>query len=443
MTAPRRSGYGGSAEGVGRPQHRVFYGWVIIGVIWIVYLLCATPMAYGSGVIMTGMMEDGLSELTYSYATSAKYLGTAVFSICITFFIRRLGRKGTLIWGALCLGLAYTVNCFFLLPPALFILDFFVMGCATVAAGVVSGPSLINAWFERNRALPMAIFLSAGAVGGFIMPLCAGAVLTEFNWRACWLLFVGMAVLSILLIAVFLRDKPEDIGEVKDGRVWNALHPPSHAEYEAPRRDPSRQEQRMTEVMRQPLFLLMTALSFLSRVIYAGFITYIVLAVLSKGGSTVQAAFALSLSNGAGLFGRLAAGVSDRIPLPPFVISGLGYVPPMAGCLIVALGNEIETLYVGACLVGLGIGFAYAQFSILTARYFGKSHFTMVYGMFNVFCGMGSAGGPLILRPWISLDPTYSAAYLILFAVNGLCIGLSFLLNRVTRQHGRSGNGVG
>lgn len=409
---------------------RPYYGWAVLLAVWMAYFLCVTPAIYGSNILMTGMMQEGLSETAYSQASSAKYLGTAVASMLAAPVIRKIGRKAALMVGAAGVMAALVINGIVLLPDVLFVLNYFMIGCFAVLAVIVTGPSLINAWFYRNCALPMSLFISAGSVGGFLMPLLAEFCMERWGWRTCWLIYAALAGASIVIEAFLVVEEPGRIGEIKDGRLWVSRHPEP-----APPPAMAEEEQSGTRSKRLP-FCLMCGQTFLMRLAYAGIASYIALAALSKGMSASQAAMSLALCNGVSLVGRLAAGEFDRDRLPPFVVSAAGFLPALAGFGLLSLCEGTWAVYLGTSLAGIGLGFGFSHFSILTIKCFGKDNYTFLFGIFNLMAGAGSSAGPLLMSCLIARDSTYVLAFAVLAVANVLCVVIAMLLHIFAKRRG-------
>jgi MFS family permease len=92
-----------------------------------------------------------------------------------------------------------------------------------VGGGVCTGASLpcqtaVARWFLRRRAMALSIMYSAGAIAGGV-----GAKLLELlikhtgDWRDAWWVIAAFSALAGVLALLFVREKPEDMGQIVDG----------------------------------------------------------------------------------------------------------------------------------------------------------------------------------------------------------------------------------
>src|SRR6185503_929904 len=73
--------------------------------------------------------------------------------------------------------------------------------------------------FVERRGLALGILTASTATGQLVfLPLLA-AVIEHRGWRPAVLIVAGAAALTILIVALFMRDRPEDVGTVPFGGV--------------------------------------------------------------------------------------------------------------------------------------------------------------------------------------------------------------------------------
>ena len=102
---------------------------------------------------------------------------------------------------------------------ALFLSYSLVGGMGIGLSTVLPAQTLPVFWFKRYRARATAIILlGAAVVGGLTTPV-DNLILHRWDWRTGWVLIACVSVLVALISAVFLRNKPEDLGQRRDGEV--------------------------------------------------------------------------------------------------------------------------------------------------------------------------------------------------------------------------------
>jgi MFS family permease len=125
-----------------------------------------------------------------------------------------------------------------------------------------------------------------------------------------------------------------------------------------------------------------------------GLVTNLSSILTQHGMLAATAALALSVRGGAGIIGRLGIGFAiDRVS--PERIQSLVLVLAAAGTLILAFAGTAWSALLGAAILGVGLGSEADVGPYLLARYFGRRHFSVLYGLSWTAYAIGGATGPL------------------------------------------------
>ena len=119
--------------------------------------------------------------------------------------------------------------------------------------------------------------------------------------------------------------------------------------------------------------------------------------MLTEHGVTITAAaLALSVRGGAGIIGRLFTGfLIDRFPAQKIQTAIL--LLSATGTFILAFSGTSATALIGAALLGIGLGSEADVAPYLLARYFGRKHFSVLYGLTWTAYAIGGATGPMVV----------------------------------------------
>jgi len=377
-----------------------FYGWRLVGAFWVIVFINLAFAAYGSPVMNRHMAIDlhlsrSLAGLPYNLYT----VMSAVPSILVALLVRSIGVRRTVTLGSLliaCGALAMATLVHSALGAAL---AFGVVVGFGVAAGGPLGvqPGVVH-WFVRRRALALSIVYSAGGVGGFV----AGRMLERLiaawggNWRAGWWLFAGLALLAALIAAVFVRDRPEDLGQVPDGirepenadaSVTGAA-PAADAGKGAPPGGPrralpafiTREVWSLPEVLRCFKFWVMVLALCGGSAGYTLFLSQGLLHLADLGHSATAAAAALGVATGSTLLGKVALGLfGDRID--PRYIWALTMAVFGIGLLVLVDARSGTSLYTFAICIGFGFGGGLVCLMAVLSNYYGARVFAAAAGV--------------------------------------------------------------
>lgn len=231
----------------------------------------------------------------------------------------------------------------------------------------------------------MMLGLGAGAL---IVPSVAQHLIASFGWRLTFgIVGAAIVVITVPILTMFLKERPELLGLLPDGRSYSAEV--------LPRRDVdpglSWREARHT----RSFGFLLCAFILVAAGMQACFM-HIAAIVADRGTPAQAAAFATSLFGAGLLIGRTGSGyLLDRFFAPR--VAAVMFACAAAGMGLLRLADSQELAFAAALLIGLGYGAEVDIMAYLTSRYFGLRSFGAVYGfLFAGFLVAGGVGGYLM-----------------------------------------------
>src|SRR6202012_3074223 len=128
-----------------------------------------------------------------------------------------------------------------------------------------------------------------------------------------------------------------------------------------------------------------------------------------------SAALALSVRGGAGIIGRRGLGFAiDRVS--PKRIQSLVLALAAAGTLILAFAGAAWAALLGAAVLGVGLGSEADVLPYLLARYFGRRHFSVLYGLTWTAYAVGGATGPMFIGRLYDRAGAYRPGFVVYLA---------------------------
>jgi predicted MFS family arabinose efflux permease len=196
----------------------VFYGWVIVGLAFVVQFIAVGSMMQCFPVFLLPLSEEfGIGRAQAALPPVAMMLLGIVFSPLIGLAISRFPIRNVMLIGALAMSLG-----FFALSHATafwqIVLAYGLSGpLAMGALGAIACNSLIVNWFERRRSLALGIAMIGMSISGAIMIPAAAWGLETWGWRAVYRFFAVIPLGLMPLIAWLVVNRPEDLGLAADG----------------------------------------------------------------------------------------------------------------------------------------------------------------------------------------------------------------------------------
>jgi predicted MFS family arabinose efflux permease len=242
---------------------------------------------------------------------------------------------------------------------AQFYLTFFVLGLVANGTAQFAYTRTMLTWFRRRRGFALALILTGSGVGSIIIPPVTQWTIAHHGWRSAYLLLGGIALLGFPLTALLMRNRPA-------AAMYGEPIPSSGVTVGA--------------AMRSLAFWVMAAITILSAFSENGLVTNLAAILTEHGVAAQSAAVALSVRGGAGIIGRLFVGfLIDRIS--PQRMQTFVLVLAASGTLILAFAGSAGAALFGAALLGIGLGSEADVAPYLLARYFGRKHFSVLYGL--------------------------------------------------------------
>ena len=268
-----------------------------------------------------------------------------------------------------------------------FYATFFVIGLVANATAQFAYTRTVLTWFTRHRGFALALLLTGSGVGSILIPPLTEWMIQHHGWRSAFLLLGGIAMLGFPLTAVLVRNRPE-------ASIVRTEH---------------RADAGMTvaAALRTAAFWILAFITILSAFSENGLVTNLSSILTQHGVLAASAALALSVRGGAGIIGRLGVGFAiDRVS--PERIQSLVLALAAAGTLILAFAGSTWAALLGAAVLGVGLGSEADVGPYLLARYFGRRHFSVLYGLTWTAYAIGGGTGPL----WVGHLYDRAGAYL-------------------------------
>jgi len=201
---------------------RFSYAWIVVAIIFLVLLAAAGIRATPSVLILPLEHEFGWSRTTISMVIS---LNIALYGLIGPFSAAAMQRYGIrpLVLGALALlALGTFVSTMMSMPWHMMLAWGILVGAGSGVAANTLAATIVGRWFETRRGLAMGLLTASSATGQMVfLPLMAYMV-DHYGWRSVAFLVSAVAALAIPLVAIFLPERPQDIGLQTYGTVGDA-----------------------------------------------------------------------------------------------------------------------------------------------------------------------------------------------------------------------------
>jgi MFS family permease len=337
--------------------------------------------AYGPSVInpamakALGLNREALGNMLMVYMIMSGLPGPLVAMSVNRFGVRKTLVAGSLftILGALLMATVVTgalggMLCYGLLVGT---------GVATGAA--MASQAGLARWFVRRRSLALSVLYSAGAIGGSVAAWLLDRLITASGtWRAGWWLLAALSATAACIALLFVRERPEDVGQVADG-----FAPPAIDGSAAPDTRPwfvARREWSFRDAVRNPTYWLLLGSMIGCSGGYSMFLAHGVVHLQDLGHTAHVGAWAVSVMTVSGLIGKLIlATFGDHVD--PRYIFALFMGVFAVGLVIIVDARALWQVFLFAACFGIGFGGGLVCLMSVLSNYFGTYAFASLAGL--------------------------------------------------------------
>jgi predicted MFS family arabinose efflux permease len=201
---------------------RFHYGWLAVGVLFLVLLASAGIRATPSVMMLPLEHDFGWSRATVSLAISvnlALYGLTGPFAAAA---MQRFGIRPTLLIALVVLASGVAVSSLMTAPWQMVVIWGVMVGGGTGVAALTLAATMVNRWFSTHRGLAMGILTASSATGQMVFLPFLAMIAEHYGWRPVVLVVATVAALTIPLVAWLLPERPSSLGLQPFGEALDA-----------------------------------------------------------------------------------------------------------------------------------------------------------------------------------------------------------------------------
>jgi cyanate permease len=272
--------------------------------------------------------------------------------------------------------------------------------------------ALVPQWFEKRRALAISLMTTGTILGTLIVPALNLSIIQNYSWQTAWRMWSVLALVVLVpLMALFVINKPEDIGLLPDNKAA------SDAETLQAEMDKMiATSWTLKEALRTKEFWLIGLISMIMPMVNTGLMFHFFSIMKLQGIDSSTAAIVIGLVALPGFFMPIFAGtIVDRYRSKFIILIALVVIT-----LDFLFLNIVHSFITGAIfmlVLGLANNMQGVTLNVIWVKYFGRMHLGSIRGAAAVFGVIGSALGPLPFGLSYDLTGSYTT---ILFIVAGL-----------------------
>lgn len=200
-------------------SRRIHYGWVVAGVTFLTMLATAGAMGSAGVLIQPLEKEFGWTTEQISTALALRLVLYGVLGPFAAVFMNQWGIRKVASF-ALAMIMGGVFASFFMTELwQLIALWGVVIGIGTGMTALVLGATVATRWFAARRGLVVGLMTAANATGSLVFLPMLAAVTEAVGWRSALAVLVAFLAAVVLMILLFMRDRPADLGLPRFGET--------------------------------------------------------------------------------------------------------------------------------------------------------------------------------------------------------------------------------
>jgi len=403
-------------------RRRRFYGWTIVGAV--------SAISFAGGVEtnpVLGLFQDPITNefgWTRTAFTLPMSIGTFAGGLAAVFtgpLMDRYGGRWVMTVAVILMGIIFVAMGFLEAYWQYFTLQF--LGRTVVAStffmiiGVV-----LPKWFIAKRGRAIGVSALGQRLGHAAFPVMIERMMVFSGWRAAAIsLGVTVWATALLPAALLLRRRPEDMGQLPDGRMPD-LRQAEHASdnVSPPIEDVSFKR---SEALRTPAFYLLLAALSVQSFVATGINFHWFSYLTGNGVSSGAVVASLAIAPLMGMPASLIAGfVVEKVP--PQIVLAIAYVITAVAVGILLIADNAVLAIVFGIVYGSAAGIQITNNQVIWADFFGRDSIGGIRGIIAPVQMFTNALGPLAAALSFDLTGGYKAIFavgiVLLFVSAGL-----------------------
>ncbi|CAM5219275.1 putative MFS family arabinose efflux permease OS=Ureibacillus acetophenoni OX=614649 GN=SAMN05877842_10886 PE=4 SV=1 [Ureibacillus acetophenoni] len=213
---------------------RIHYSWIILFIAFFANIVAAIVIS-STGVFLTPFEQ----ELGWDRSVISLAFGITLFSYGLSgpfmaalLEVIGLRKMMTISMATLVIG---TSLAFLMTEPwQLIIIWGVIFGLGSSVFLTVLSPYIANRWFEKRRGLVVGILTSSTATGQLILLPVLAAIIENYSWKHAIGLIMSLSFIMFILIFLFMRNSPREMGILPYGQVDKTEDEPINQNKENP-----------------------------------------------------------------------------------------------------------------------------------------------------------------------------------------------------------------
>src|SRR5579862_981314 len=192
--------------------NRLHYAWIVAAVAFAVMIVAAGVRAAPSVLMVPLEQEFHWSRATISGAVSVNIVLYGLIGPFAAAAMERFGLRRTILAALATVALGVGLTPWMQTSWQLVLLWGVVVGSGSGVTATVLGAVVVARWFSARRGLVMGVLTASTATGQLLFLPILATLAVDLGWRAVSVACASATLVLLPLVAILVRDRPEQLG---------------------------------------------------------------------------------------------------------------------------------------------------------------------------------------------------------------------------------------
>jgi MFS family permease len=348
------------------PQQDRFYGWRMVALAFLTYNFGLTVVINTFGPALTELQRElNLSRGAASMPYATLLLSMALLAPVFGNLTSRFHLRVLMVAGCVCHATGFALLAFAQNLPQVLAVYALLIGAGASLMAVISAPTLISRWFEKDRGKALGLGLMQ-VLGIGAAPLAA--LLVSMGGRQLLLLCLAGLFIAAIPVMLLVIERPSDVGQTPRRAAGQVAPAAQDGELLSTRR-----------ILSDPAFWMLGLVIGIAGAAGSALTVHGPAMAAANGASPTEAAGILSGAGIGALLGALGYGwLIDRIG--PFRALVIAMLQAALAWFIFSQVTSPSLMMIVAAMLGAGMGPAIMMQSACVNERYGTTSFSRVLG---------------------------------------------------------------
>jgi sugar phosphate permease len=201
---------------LGRKFH---YGWIVVGVTCVA-LLTAAGVRSTPGILMVPLEHEfHWSRPTIALAVSINLILYGCIGPFAAAVMERFGVRRSVVSALVLVAVGVASTSLMRFPWQLILMWGLLVGSGTGFLASVLSATVATRWFTERRGLVIGILSGGSSTGQLVFLPVMANITSTYGWRTTVIVIAAITAAIVPLVALLLRDRPQDVGLLPYGET--------------------------------------------------------------------------------------------------------------------------------------------------------------------------------------------------------------------------------